>query len=286
MKWLELSVQVPSEFVEPISYLFSRHGRSVSIEEVGGGQVVLRTYLASTARQRRARIEVGVKLIGALKPIQDLQVRALDDVDWEEAWKRHFTLLKTGRSLVIKPPWIDYQARNGDHVIKLDPGLAFGTGHHPTTHMCLEALEDMVRPGMSILDLGVGSGILSIAAAKLGACSVVALDVDPLAVKVARRSFGDNGVKGQIKLARGSLPHKLAPECSFHLAVANISAKVLESCAPHLLVSLRPGGKLIAAGFLEEQEAQVMACLSQVGFSFEDRRSIEDWVTGVFHKAG
>ena len=286
VKWLELSVQVPSEFVEPISYLFGRHGRGISIEEIGGGQVVLRTYLASTARQRRARIEVGVKLIGALKPIQDLQVRAVDDIDWEEAWKKHFTLLKAGRSLVIKPPWIDYQARDGDHVIELDPGLAFGTGHHPTTYMCLEALEEIVRLGMSVLDLGVGSGILTIAAAKLGARPIVALDVDSLAVKVARRSLRDNGVKGQIKLARGTLPHKLAPECFFNLAVANISAKVVENCAPHLFQSLSPGGKFIASGFLEEQEAQVMTCLSSVGFSFEDRRSIEDWVTLVFGKAG
>ena len=286
MKWLELSVQVPSEFVEPVSYLFSRYGRGVSIEEVGGGQALLRTYLTSTSKVRRARIEVGVKLIGVIKPIKDLQVRGLDGIEWEEAWKEHFTLLKVGRSLVIRPPWIAYPAREGEHVIELDPGLAFGTGHHPTTFMCLEALEELVSPGARVLDLGVGSGILTIAAAKLGAQTIIALDVDSTAVKVARKSLRLNGLNAAAKVAQGTLPHGLAPEDSFDLGVANISSKVVEDCALLLLRCLKVGGKLIASGFLEGQEDHVLTRLREVGFSFEDRRSIEDWVTLVCIKEG
>ena len=138
------------------------------MEDVGPGRVLMRTYLTSTSRQRRAHIEVGVKLIGALKPVSELQVKVLEDVDWQEAWKEHFTILRVGRNLVIRPPWLEFKPKPKDRVIEMDPGLAFGTGHHPTTFMCLEALEDFVSPGSTLLDLGVGSGVLSIAAALLG----------------------------------------------------------------------------------------------------------------------
>lgn len=284
VKWLELSVQVPSEFVEPVSYLFGRYGRGFSIEDVGGREVLLRTYLTSTSKQRRARIEVGVKLIGILKPIQGLSVREIDGIDWQEAWKEHFTLLRAGRSLVIKPPWTPYAARDGDLVIELDPGLAFGTGHHPTTLMCLEELEVLARPGMRVLDLGAGSGILSIAAVRLGVGTVMALDVDPTAVKVARRALKSNGVKDMVKLACGTLPQKLAPEGTFDLAVANISSKVVQDRAQDLHHCLKTGGKLVASGFLDRQEQGVKDRLEEVGFVFQRRRTIDDWVTLVYSK--
>ena len=284
MKWLELSVQVPSEFVEPVSYLFGRYGRAFSIEDVGTGQLLLRTYLTSNSRRRRAAIEVGVKLIGALRPIEELEVREVEQRDWEETWKNHFALLRVGRSLVIKPSWIAYQPQDGDRVVELDPGLAFGTGHHPTTLMCLELLEELLRPGMRLLDLGTGSGILTIATARLGAGSMVALDLDPLAVKVARKNLRANGLRGKVSLAYGNLPHPLALEASFDLAVVNIGPKVIKECAPHLRQCLKAGGKLIASGFLQEQEHEVRDSLGEIGLPCKGRRSIEDWVSLVFSR--
>ena len=170
MTWHENTITVPFEYVEPISYLFDRYGHGMSMEVLGANEVLLRTYLPSTSRQRLAPIEVGVKLVGILQPLGELLVDSLDDdEDWHNAWKSHFHLLKLGRHLVIKPSWIDYQPEPEDRVIDLDPGLAFGTGYHPTTYTCLEVLERLVHPGAAVLDLGTGSGILTIAAIKLGA---------------------------------------------------------------------------------------------------------------------
>ncbi len=141
MTWHEISITVPFEYVEPISYLFDRYGHGMSMEVLGADEVLLRTYLPSTSRQRLAHIEVGVNLASILQPLGELEVRPLDDdQDWQNAWKSHFSLLKLGRHLVIKPSWIDYQPEPEGRVIDLDPGLAFGTGYHPTTYTCLEAL--------------------------------------------------------------------------------------------------------------------------------------------------
>ena len=202
---------MPSEFVEPVSYLFGRYGNGLSMEKVGEGEVLLRTYLTSTATQKRARIEVGVKLVGSLRPIGGLRIKEIEENDWQESWKDQFTLLRVGRRLVIKPPWIPYEAHDGELVLEIDPGLAFGTGHHPTTQMALEELERLSPSGMRVLDVGTGSGVLSIAAIRLGAKRVTALDVDSTAVKMARRALRANRVTDKVSLGRGSLPHSLAP---------------------------------------------------------------------------
>ena len=279
MEWLELSVQVPPEFVEPVSYLFGRYGNGLSMEKVENGEVLLRTYVTSTATQKRARIEIGVKLIGSLRPIGGLCVRKIEETNWEEAWKDQFTLLRVGRRLVIKPPWIPYEARDSELVLEIDPGLAFGTGHHPTTQMVLEELERLSPAGMRVLDVGTGSGVLSIAAVRLGAMRVTALDVDPTAVKMARQAIRANKVTDRVSLGRGSLPHSLAPADAFDLAVANISAKVISNLAPEILRCLGPGGILVVGGFLDKQEEQVAQRLREVGFSIGNRHSMEDWVT-------
>ena len=284
MVWLELSVQVPSEYVEPISYLFSRYGYGLSTEDTGGESFLLRTYLPSTSRARRARIEVGVNLVRLLQPFSDLEVKELWDNDWESAWKSYFSLLKIGSGLVIKPSWITYEAGPGELVIELDPGMAFGTGYHPTTRMCLEALERRVRPGMNVLDLGTGSGILTIAAAKLGAASLLALDVDPTAVKAARKNFKSVGPLGKVRLARGTLPHRLTPHGSFDLATANITSKVLCDKAPQLHDVLVPGGVLIASGIIEGQKQELEETLLHSGFSLLETYQTDDWVALLLSK--
>jgi ribosomal protein L11 methyltransferase len=285
MKWLEYTQQVPQEFVEPISYLFHRYGRGTAIEETPGCPLVtLRTYIPSTSRVRRARIEVGVKLIGRIHPFPELQMRAVGEDEWEEAWKRHFTLMRIGRRVVIKPTWIEYTPAAGEIVVEIDPGMAFGTGHHQTTRMCLEALENEIRTGDKVLDFGCGSGILGITALKLGASIVVALDVDPVAVRVARENFRANGLRHQVRLAKGTLPGRLAENGRFDLVLANINAHVIEQAALHLSATLRLGGTLVASGILEGQAMVLRGLLEAAGFVFSRKLQQDDWVTLVMKK--
>ena len=207
-KWLELSITVRNELVEPLTELFTRYGRAhIALEESGGfnpdegeeptadTKVTIRTYIPHTitGRQRKARIEVGLSLLRLIEPIPELSERSLRTGEWEQTWKAHFTLLRMGQRLVVTPSWIKYNACPEEIVVTIDPGLAFGTGHHPTTRLCLEMLDELVHPGTQVLDLGTGSGILAIAAAGLGATQVLALDTDPVAIRMARRNIRTNG---------------------------------------------------------------------------------------------
>lgn len=280
MTWQEISIAVPFEFVEPISYLFSRYGRGLSMERDGEDKILLRTFLPDTSRQRLARIEVGIKLINALEPVGEPILKPLSDAeDWQDNWKAHFNLLRVGRNLVIKPSWIDYQASSNDLVIALDPGMAFGTGYHPTTYGCLEALERQAQPGMAVLDLGTGSGILSIAAVKLGAARVVALDLDPQAVRAARQNFRRARVQRQITLTQGTVPHPLAGTGQFDLVMANISARAIRERGPFILPVLAPQGLFIAAGILEKEQPDINDAITDMGFSLMETGLHEDWVT-------
>ena len=277
---------MPWEYVEPVSHLFSRYGYGLSTEQSGDNLVMLRTYLPTTSKRRLARIEVGINLVRLLQPMSELTKEVLESADWENSWKTHFHLLKIGERLVIKPPWIDYDPSTDDVVIELDPGMAFGTGYHPTTNTCLLALEALVRPGTHVLDLGTGSGILAIAAARLGASYVLALDNDPTAVTEARKNFRTYRLLECLRLVRGTLPHRLATDASFDIAVANISAKAVSRSAAHIFQALRLGGKLVASGFMKDRQGEVEEALSELGFSKVETHMIEDWSTLVFSKAG
>jgi ribosomal protein L11 methyltransferase len=283
--WQELSITVPHEYVEPISYLFGRYGKGVSTELAGEGKVLLRTYLTTGSRQRMARIDVGVRLVGAIEPIGDLEIRELpEDEDWMESWKSHFRILRIGKRLVIKPTWLelDFTASPDDIVIEIDPGIAFGTGYHPTTDTCLQAMEQHIAPGMTVLDLGTGSGILTIAAIKLGAGLVTALDIDSQAVTAARRNFRRLGINKQVRLGQGSVPHPTAPAGDFDLAVANISARGVADRCPFILTALKPGALFIASGLLNTQKEEVAAVVEPLGFSLISEWPQEEWTTLLY----
>ena len=285
MAWQELSITVPHEYVEPISYLFGRYGKGVSTELAGEGKVLLRTYLTTGSRQRMARIDVGVRLVGAIEPIGDLEIRELpEDEDWMESWKSHFRILRIGKRLVIKPTWleVDFNASPDDIVIEIDPGIAFGTGYHPTTDTCLQAMEQHIAPGMTVLDLGTGSGILTIAAIKLGAGLVTALDIDSQAVTAARRNFRRLGINKQVRLGQGSVPHPTAPAGDFDLAVANISARGVADRCPFILTALKPGALFIASGLLNTQKEEVAAVVEPLGFSLISEWPQEEWTTLLY----
>ena len=285
MAWQELSITVPHEYVEPISYLFGRYGKGVSTELAGDGQVLLRTYITKGSRQRMARIDVGVRLVGSIEPIGDLIVRELpEDEDWMNSWKSHFKILRIGQHLVIKPTWLEMESDTDpdDIVIELDPGIAFGTGYHPTTATCLEAMEQHITPNMPVLDLGSGSGILTIAAIKLGAEQVIALDIDGQAVSAARRNFRRLGINKQVKLGQGSVPHPTARPESIDLAVANISARGVVDRCPFISTALKPGAWFIASGLLSTQKQEVAVALEPLGFSLINEWPQEDWVTLLY----
>ena len=294
MKWLELSVGAPPEYVEPLSQLFHRYGDGgVAVEMQGGhrpdegerppeaGRVRVSTYILrdSMAQERRNRIDVGVRLVAHLASISPLTEREVEQEDWENAWKEHFNVLHVGKRVVIKPTWREFEAAPTDVIVELDPGMAFGTGHHPTTKMCIEMLEERLRTGDRVLDVGCGSGILAIAAVKLGASGVVGLEVDPEAAGVARVNIRHNGVAETARVLDGTLPHSQVPSQVFDLVVVNISARVILSMAPHLVAATRPGGALIASGMLEDRGAEVANALVTHGAEIERRMVEEDWVT-------
>lgn len=296
MKWVEFSIQAPPEFVEPLSQIFHRYGQGgVAVEGAGGfnpdeGEappedtlVTLSTYVPYDERLdgRRAQIQVGVLLVGYVAPISELRERVLDEQDWQEAWKQHFHVLPVGRKTVIVPTWRDYQPTQSQVIVRLDPGMAFGTGHHPTTRMCLEELESLVRPGVAVLDVGCGSGILSIAAAKLGAARVTGIEIEPTAVGVAVDNIKLNRVEGVVEVHQGSLPQPAVPRASFGLVCANISAKVVCDLAGEIAAAAQPGAAILASGILKERLEEVSHRLMDVGIKVERTRVDGDWVALV-----
>ena len=282
MSWQELSISVPHEFVEPVSYLFGRYGRGLSTEPQGAGRVLLRTYLESASRERFARIDVGIRLVSSVGELGELAIRDLDESeDWQNRWKEHYAALAVGERLIIKPSWVDLEPEETQDriVIDLDPGIAFGTGYHPTTYTCMEALEELVEPDMRVLDLGTGSGILTIAALMLDAGSAVALDIDSQAVTAARQNFRRLRLQNRVTLAKGSVPHPSAADGTIDLAVANISARGVADRSPFLLRALRPGAMLVASGLLATQRPEVDDALLALGFISELEWPREEWLT-------
>jgi ribosomal protein L11 methyltransferase len=283
MEWLEVSVTVENEAAEVVAEVLSRYAhRGVAIESgpegLNAGPVVVRAYLPidDELRAKKRRIEEALWHLGQIRPVPAPTFRTVAEVDWAEAWKERLDVLRIGQHVVIRPSWRVYARGPEDVVIELDPGMAFGTGLHPTTQMCLVALEELNRPGASVLDMGTGSGILAIAGAKLGAERVLAVDNDPVAVKTARGNVAANGVQDIVRVARGSLPDVSG---SYDLVVVNILAKVIvEMAHAGLATRVRAGGTLIAAGIIDDQSAKVVAALEQNGLELVDQRQVEDWV--------
>lgn len=212
----------------------------------------------------RDRLRLALKAAPLARSLRWRRTKRLRETDWREAWKKHFGVQRIGRRLVIAPSWIDYQLRKGETVVRIDPGMAFGTGQHPTTAMCLRALEEMGVDGAAVLDLGCGSGILSIAAALLGAEHVTALDIDPQAIKATKQNAAENGVADRIEADTGTLG-EADPKEALDVALANISGLTLERLAPALARALKPGGRLVASGFLEDAVDGLKAAFRAVG---------------------
>jgi len=210
----------------------------------------------------------------------DVSTRTVGEEDWAESWKEHFHVERFGERIVIVPSWRSYEPRDGDVVIELDPGMAFGTGQHETTRMCLEALERVVRRGARVLDVGCGSGILAIAAAKLGAGEVLAVDVDADCVRVTGENARANDVTRVVRAGEGSVGDAWPFEAlaaGFDVIVANIIARVIIEAAPALVAALAPQGRLIVSGIIAEREAATVAALAAAGARIDAVRAMGEW---------
>ncbi len=208
----------------------------------------------------------------------DLTLHYVEEADWANAWKEFYKPFRVGHRLVVTPPWEHPELAPEDIPLIIDPGMAFGTGSHPTTQLCLVALEDYIEPHARVADIGTGSGILAIAAAKLGASLVAANDNDLLAVKIARENAAANGVSVHVTDA--------LPTGRYDVVVANILADVIIGMAQELNALLAPGGVLLASGIIDTREADVRRALEGVGLRHLETRRQTEWVALVFQRAG
>ena len=228
------------------------------------------TLEAVRARLEQLRAQGGD--LGTLR----LEVSGVKDEDWSENWKKYYKPFRIGARLVVRPTWEAYEPAPGDLVIELDPGMAFGTGTHETTNMCMQLLEKHLKSGMRVMDVGTGSGILAIAAALLGAEQVLAIDIDPAAVKVARENAALNHVEGRVRAVEGDLCKSEAMPCD--LAVANIVADAIRMLAAPLTRHLEKGGLLICSGIIREREQDVLDAALAAGYAVADRLEKGEWV--------
>ena len=214
----------------------------------------------------------------------ELDMQNVADEDWSENWKKYYKPFRIGSHLVVKPTWEPYEAQEDDLIIELDPGMAFGTGTHETTNMCMQLLEKHLQDGMRVMDVGTGSGILAIAAARLGAKDILAIDIDPAAVKVAIENVELNGVKDQVRVVVGDLCKSEAMPCD--LAVANIVADAICMLAGPLTRHLEKDRLLICSGIIREREQDVMNAATEAGYTLFDRIEKGEWVALALKNEG
>lgn len=307
--WVELSVVCDLEAVEAVSEILTRvapGGTSVEpgfelVDEGLGARVdpgrpaVVRAYLpgrdrgALRAAVGEARTALGHLQAFGLRPIADLETRVVHESDWADAWKRYFPVLRVGRRIVVRPTWRRHRRRPGDVVLALDPGMAFGTGLHPTTRLCLAAIErladegafDAERGPIRALDVGCGSGILAIAAARVGVSAVLGVDPDPIAVEATLANARRNRLARRIRAHRGSIPSGEGP---FEVVFANLIASLLITLAPALRDEMTPprpgvaGGRLLASGIFADREASVREAFGSVGLRVRRADREGEWV--------
>jgi len=291
VKWAEVSVVVARPVVDIVAQIFDQLGAGgVVIEDpeevnacidaglwdfediprtAGGDEVTVKAYLPADEELdgRLERLQVRIQRMQEVDGLENgpcrISTRMVQDEDWADKWKQYFHVDKVGEHIVIQPSWEEYTPAADDIVIQLDPGAAFGTGTHPTTAMCLRALEHLVQPGERVFDVGTGSGVLAIAAAKLGAGEVVACDYDRLAVNVAAENIAQNGVSTQVQTGVSDLLQNFTGQAG--LIIANIIADIVIRLLDELDAHLAPGGQLLASGIIDEREEDVRAAVTAHG---------------------
>lgn len=296
MRWLELTVEVDVEAVEPVSEIFGRLGRGAAVRptrlirdpsnELSAREDPTAPYeitahlpeddAAPAAIEATERALWHLQAFG-LRPVGELRVRSVDESDWAEAWKRDYVPQRIGR-VVIVPSWLEEPIAPDEVALRLDPGMAFGTGLHPTTRGCLMLLQSISPMPARVLDVGSGSGILALAALRLGAERADCLDTDPVAVESTLANAAANGLADQLAATVATLPAHPAGE-PYPLVLANLVAAVLIELAEPLAAHVAAGGTLLASGIIEGRAPEVLAALSSVGFAVEERLDDGEWVS-------
>ncbi|GHO74324.1 ribosomal protein L11 methyltransferase [Ktedonobacter sp. SOSP1-85] len=304
MHWLELTVTTHPDAVESVSELLSRYttegiviedpielledGQAYRVRQGEPVQVHAYTPIDGTEEEISQRVREGLWHFASIGAhfVGELQTRAVNEEDWANAWKEYYHVTLIGERLVIRPSWREYTPKPEEVVLTLDPGMAFGTGLHPTTRMCLEQLEKRVTPGMRILDVGTGSGILAIAAAKLGAEFIHAIDNSSVATESASENAALNELAEQIKVELGELTPESAGQMKgqYDIVVANIIAHVIGAIAPQLATTVAPGGLLVVSGIIEARRPDAEGPLLETGLELVEETMIEDWLALVFRK--
>jgi ribosomal protein L11 methyltransferase len=308
MEWQEIAVTALPEAVEAVAQCFY---------ELGSGGVVIEDPTLLKARINEGKwdafelseemlqrpypvvkgyLPVNADLPAKLEELKDcleeilsrlgeespgaVQFSILQEEDWANSWKVYFKPLKLGKKVVIKPTWEDYQAQEGELILEMDPGMAFGTGTHITTSMCAAFLEKYLQPEDRVYDVGTGTGILAMMAALLGAQSVLALDYDQVAVKVASENVVHNGLEKVVTVQQNDLLSGIAGKAD--IIVANIIADIILRLIPQVQVRLKQGGIFLASGIIEERRAEVIEAANRAGFTLLDEQIKDEWVAQVW----
>ncbi len=298
--WLELSLETTPELAEAIcDAIFPYVEGGVALEqlnneqrsadrwedEISSGPVIVRAYLPKdeTLEDRRMEVEQALAYLGMIQPIPAPTYKDVQQSDWADAWKVNFKPLRIGKRVLIRPSWIDradVEIRPDDIELSLDPGMAFGTGLHPTTQLCAAALEERVVPNMRVLDVGSGSAILTVLAAKLGARELLGVDIEDESVDAGRENAQLNGVSDRVRIEKGSFD---STSETYDLVVANILAGVIRKM---LGSGLAERGQLfIFSGILDTQAEDVIAAASAAGLHLIEQKQMLDWVCLVFTRA-
>ena len=301
-KWLEVSLTVDPELAEAISEVLSRfvsggvvvesNVKYNDAEDEGTPYGPIRVYgyipIDEQIEQVRQKVAEAlffmsmIPLPGTFQSVPEPTYKAIIDEDWMSAWKQHYHPIPIGKRLLILPAWIAPAADEKRIPVKIDPSMAFGTGTHPTTQLCMAMLEDTVLPGMDVIDVGCGSGVLSIGALKLDAGHALGVDIDNAAVISTRENAAANGVLERLEVGIGSVSEVLEGRFSLRaapLVLANILAPVIIRLFDAGLGELvLPGGTLVLSGILDTQAAGVIEAAVQKGFTFVEQRLINDWV--------
>jgi ribosomal protein L11 methyltransferase len=301
LNWLEVSLNVNGELAEAVADVLARFAPSGVVVENGVyfrdaedpgtalQDVSVRAYLPvdDQLEDTRQRLEEALWYLSSIQTLPDPVYKSIPDQDWMQAWKKNYRPIPIGGKLIIVPAWM-VSTDKTRIPIRIDPGMAFGTGTHPTTQLCLEMLENHLIPGENVIDLGCGSGILSIGALKLGAGQVLAVDIDELAVKATDENARANVIQSGLITGKGSVTELLDGDFIFQkapLVLANILAHILIGLFEDGMGELvSDQGRLVLSGILQEQEKSVLQAARKHGFTLVEKHQIGDWVALVVRK--
>ena len=300
MNWLEVSLTVNGELAEAVADVLARFAPNGVMTEQGvkfindedegtaTGPITVRAYLPldEHIEETRQKLEESLYYLGTIQPLPAAAFKPIADQNWMEAWKQHYKPIPIGGRLMIIPAWLD--SPEPDRIaIRIDPGMAFGTGTHPTTQLCLALMENYFvgakhASPVRVIDVGCGSGILSIAALKLGAASALGVDIDPDSIRNSRENAEVNGIGNELILGRGSVSEIAAGKFAFKsapLVLANILAPVIIRLFEAGLADLvEPDGVIILSGILQEQGPGVIEAARARGLRLNEQRQMGDWV--------